>query len=40
MQTAQTQGDVQTCENQSPNGVTDLQTLLQCVTGPCGTSCK
>jgi len=40
MQTAQTQQDVQTCENQSPNGVTDLQTLLQCVSGPCGTVCK
>lgn len=40
MQTAKTQQDVQTCETQSPNGVTDLQTLLQCVTGPCGTVCK
>jgi hypothetical protein len=40
MQTAKTQQDVQACENQSPNGVTDLQNLLQCVTGPCGTVCK
>ncbi len=40
MQNAKTQQDVQACETQSPNGVTDLQTLLQCVTGPCGTVCK
>jgi hypothetical protein len=40
MQAAQTQADVQACEGQSPNGVTDLQALLQCVTGPCGAVCK
>ena len=40
MQTAKTQQDAQACEQQSPNGVTDLQTVLQCVTGPCGAVCK
>ena len=40
MQNAKTQADAQACENQSPNGVNDLQTLLTCVSGPCGTPCK
>ena len=40
MQNAKTQQDALACENQSPNGVTDLQTLLACVTGPCGNVCK
>jgi hypothetical protein len=40
LQSAKTQADAQACETQSPNGVTDLQTFAQCVTGPCGTVCK
>jgi hypothetical protein len=40
LQSAKTQADAQACEDQSPNGVTDLQTFAQCVTGPCGSVCK